>query len=273
MKTIIKIGVILSVLFFTLGLGSVIASVALGATWSQFINAVDQGEFYIPSQDIIHRSEKNRQSDTGSDRQYYYDVESLDVEFKRGTLEVVETDEDEIYVEVLSDPSQSIQTFMDGGTLKITTDSQKIRENARLRICLPEDEYFDEAELDMGAAAVTVENLDADELKVKLGAGSLSSTGEILSEKSEWEIGVGELNLSYLDCEDTKIDCAMGTVSLALAYSQDDYDCDITCGAGAVNVGKNSFSMGHHEYSGDDAESKLQIECGMGTVDVTFDED
>ena len=162
MKTIIKIGVILSVLFFTLGLGSVIASVALGATWSQFINAVDQGEFYIPSQDIIHRSEKNRQSDTGSDRQYYYDVESLDVEFKRGTLEVTETDEDEIYVEVLSDPSQSIQTFMDGGTLKITTDSQKIRENARLRICLPEDEYFDEAELDMGAAAVTVENLDAD---------------------------------------------------------------------------------------------------------------
>lgn len=273
MKTIVKIGVILSVLFFTLGLGSVIASVALGATWGQFINAVDQGEFSIPSHGIFHRSEKSTQPDTGSQRQYYYDVESLDVEFKRGTLEVSETDEDEIYVEILSDPVHSIQTFMDGSTLKITTDFQKVRDDARVRICLPEDEYFDEAELDMGAAAVTVENLEADDLKVKLGAGSLSSSGEILSEKSEWEIGVGELNLSYLDCEDTKIDCGMGTVSLALSCSQEDYDCDITCGAGAVTVGKNSFSMGHHEYSGDDADSKLQIECGMGTVDVAFDED
>lgn len=273
MKTMVKIGVILSVLFFTLGLGSVIASVALGATFSQLIDAVDQGEFLLPSYGIFSRSEKISQADTSSSRQYYYDVESLDVEFNKGILEIVETDEDEIYVEILSNPAQSIQTFMDNGTLKITTDSQKVRDNARLRICIPEDEYFDDARLDMGAATVTMENLEADELKVKLGAGTFTGTGEILSEYSEWEIGVGELSLSHLECEDTKIDCGMGTVALALAYSQEDYDCDITCGAGNVNIGKNSFTIGHHKYSGDDADSQLLIECGMGTVDVTFDDE
>lgn len=273
MKIIMKIGFALSLLFFVLGLGSVIASVALGATWQMFITAVDQGEFAIITNHTLSRpirTGKKEDSRTESTRQYYSDVEALDVQLGKGILNIEETSEDEISVEILSDTSHAIQTNLDDGTLKITGASNAAGNNTEVRIYIPEGEYFDEAQLNVGAATVNVENLEADELEVKLGAGIFTSTGEIISEESKWEIGVGELDLKSLECEDTQIDCGMGTVSLTMYGSQEDYDCEVDCGAGAVSIGDSSLSMGHHKISGDDADGEISIKCGMGTVDLIF---
>lgn len=272
MKTIMKISLILSLIFFTSGVGFVIASVALGATWWQFADAVSNDEFVIPVKnrlDAHFHSEGSRYSGAG---QYYDDVEVLDVKLDKGLLEIGETDEDQVSVEILSDPSHCVQTELDGGELKIYCNSGTARKDTELRINIPEGESFDETHLDIGAASVTMENLESDVLEVRLGAGTISGIGEILAEESHWEIGVGELDLRYLECEDTDIDCGMGSISITMAGSQDDYDCDITCGAGAVTVGSDTYSMGKHNFAGDDADGEIHVKCGMGAVDLMFDE-
>ncbi len=276
MKTFAKIGFILSLIFLVLGLGSVIASLALGATWQTFMRAVDQGDFLIVANNGFSQglsTKKISPAQKESSRNYYSDVENLDIQLGKGILNIQETDEDEISVEILSDSSHSVQVELDDGTLKISGAKKHSQNNTEVRLYIPEDEYFDEASFNVGAATVNVENLEADELEVNLGAGIFTGTGEILSETSKWEIGVGELSLEYLDCEDTQIECGMGTVTVTMSNSQEDYDCQVECSAGAVTIGDDSFSMGRHSRSGDDADSEINIKCGMGTVDLLFSND
>lgn len=268
MSKLLKIGLLSALVFFTLGLGLLIAAVALGATWSAFTESVNVGKFSPIA--MLH----NETQQTDGETMYYPedDVYSLDIEFGKGTLELKETDEDQIMVEILSDPSHAVTSELVGKTLKISTQNNALRKETNLRIYIPEDNYFEKASLKLGAAVVTVDMLEADNLEVELGAGTFNG-GEILSDKSVWEVGVGELNLDYLDCEDVDIDCGMGCVAVALADSQEDYKCDITCNMGDVAVGDNHFSMGHHTIKGEDADGKINVDCGMGTVDLTFDDD
>lgn len=265
MRKIFKIGIVASIAFFTLGLGFLIAAVALGATWGQFANAVD---IHGLSPMLGSSSVKNTKDQT-----HYTDVESLDIELGAGTLELKETEEDEVIVEVLSDPSGIIQTNMDGDTLKISTRSNSTKNKVELCLHIPEDTSFEKVDLKLGAAAATVGSLEADSLNVSLGAGSFSGIGEISADRSTWKVGVGQLDLGYLDCEDLSMDCGMGSMSVTMADSQQDYRCDISCGAGVVVLGENSYSLGSHSFKGDDADDKISIKCGMGSVDMMFDGD
>lgn len=266
MSKLLKIGLLGALVFFTLGIGLLIAAVALGATWSAFTESVDAGEFQFTPITMLHSK---------TEQTLYYpedDVYSLDIEFGKGTLELRETDEDQIMVEILSDPSHAVTSEMVGKTLKISTKNNALREDTNLRIYIPEDNYFENASFQLGAAVATVDMLEADKLELELGAGTFSA-GEILSDKSTWEVGVGELNLDYLDCEDVDINCGMGCVTVALADSQEDYKYDVTCNMGDVSIGDEHFSIGHHTVKGEDADGKINVECGMGTVDLTFDDD
>lgn len=268
MSKLLKIGLLGALVFFTLGIGLLIAAVALGATWSAFTESVDVGEF-TPITMLHSKTEQ-----TDGEVLYYPedDVYSLDIEFGKGMLELRETDEDQIMVEILSDPSHAVTSEMIGKTLKISTKNNALREDTNLRIYIPEDNYFEKANLELGAAVVTVDMLEADKLEVELGAGTFSA-GEILSDKSTWEVGVGELILDYLDCEDVDINCGMGCVTVALANSREDYKYDVTCNMGDVAIGDDHFSIGRHTVKGEDADGKINVECGMGTVDLTFDDD
>lgn len=265
MSKLLKIGLVSALVFFILGLGFLIAAVALGATWSSFTEAVDAGDLSLSP---LHSKNTKKNILSYSDE----DIEVLDIEFGKGKLDLVETDEDEIMVEIVSDPSNAITSEVRGNTLKISTKNSALRKDSILRVYLPEEEYFEKANLKLGAADVSVELLEADKLEVDLGAGIFQG-GEILSDKSTWKVGVGELNLDYLDCEDVDIDCGMGCASVCLSDSKEDYDFDISCGMGAISVENDGFSVGDHTIRGEDADRKVNVDCGMGTVDFTFDED
>lgn len=267
----LKIGLLSALVFFTLGLGLLIAAVALGATWSAFTESVDAGEFSFSPIKMLH---SKTESNGDKERMYYTDedVYFLDVEFSKGVLELKETDDDRIMVEIVSDPAHAVTSELVGETLKISTKDNALRKDTHLRLYLPEDNYFEKASLKLGAAVVTADTLEADRLEVALGAGTFDG-GEIESDESTWEVGVGELNLDYLDCMDVDIDCGMGCVTVALADSREDYRCDVSCAMGDVAIGNDHFSMGEHTLQGKDADGNISVDCGMGTVDVSFDED
>lgn len=267
MKKILKIGIIASLALFILGIGSVIAAVALGATWAQFTDAADIHGASLLSK-ISHGPGGGH---AGQVR--YPDVESLDIDLGRGSLEILETDEDQVIVEIISDPDDSIESSMQDSTLKISSKPGAARKDARLCLYLPEDSSYDFIHLDAGAASVVAGSLEADRLDVQLGAGTFSSTGEISAEGSTWQVGVGELDLAFLDCEDTSLDCGMGSMTVTMANSQEDYDCVVTCGMGAVTIGDDTASMGSHTYKGKDADERITLQCGMGSADLLFNGD
>lgn len=266
MRKIFKIGIITSLALFTLGLGFLIAAVALGATWAQFTDNVNAGSLWMPW--TIGSTGTRNTDDT--DKISFPDADQLEIQLGGGTLDIRETDDDQITVEIISDPSGIVQTDLVDNTLKINTGSASAKQKVEVCLYLPEDQLFDRADLELGAAAVTVDYLEADGLNVKLGAGTFDCTGEITADQSDLTVGVGSLYLEYLDCENVSLDCGMGSMAVTMANEQDDYACDVSCGAGAVNIGDSTFSLGSHSSKGDDPDGKLDVRCGMGSVDIVF---
>ncbi len=257
MKKMFKIGMFASLGFFTLGLGLVVAAVALGATWSQFTDTVN----------------KKDAADGAGNSFSCSDVQALELEFGGSELKLEETDGDQILVERIWDPAHIVKTELDDETLKISAKSSSIRGSVKLRILIPKDHTFDEMRLKLGASVITAQALRADELEVELGAGTFNGTGVITASESKWQVGMGELTLKSLNCQDLEMECGMGSLSVAMARPQKYYDCSVSCHAGAVTVGSSEFYTGSHRLEGDEADSEIKITCGMGSADLTFAED
>ena len=54
--------------------------------------------------------------------------------------------------------------------------------------------------------------------------------------------------------------------------AQEDYNYDLECGVGNLDVGSDSYSgLGRENHiSNTGADRKLELECGMGNVSVSF---
>ena len=54
--------------------------------------------------------------------------------------------------------------------------------------------------------------------------------------------------------------------------TQDEYNYDLQCGIGNLDIGSDSYSgLGREKHiSNASADRKLELECGMGNVSVSF---
>lgn len=72
--------------------------------------------------------------------------------------------------------------------------------------------------------------------------------------------------------KEVKIECGVGQVNYTAVGSQEDYDYEVSCGIGSVTVGSDSYSgMGGERKVNNNGSKKMEIECGIGMVDVSFD--
>jgi hypothetical protein len=68
------------------------------------------------------------------------------------------------------------------------------------------------------------------------------------------------------------IDCGMGSVTLELRASQDSYNIEADCGVGSVHAGSLRIDgAGDQTYISGNAAGEMNIDCGMGSVRVSFD--
>lgn len=129
-----------------------------------------------------------------------------------------------------------------------------------------------------------------DEVDLSIGAGTLE-TGAISCRKADLEVGAGSMNVGSLTCT-TECDLSVGMGKLTINGGSLDRKIDISCGMGEVNVttarpadygfelegGMGSVTIGDYTHSGMAVEQVVnrgaatfyEIECGAGTVAVTF---
>ena len=67
-------------------------------------------------------------------------------------------------------------------------------------------------------------------------------------------------------------ECGLGELDLTLTGTQEDYNYDLECGVGNLDVGSDSYSgLGREKsISNKGADRKLNLECGMGNISVDF---
>lgn len=156
---------------------------------------------------------------------------------------------------------------------------------------IPENMYFEEVDMQIGAGIVSIENCKVGELEAAIGAGEVTmdklEVTELLAEIGAGQLEVtdatvqnAELDISMGECifegtisGDLEADCDMGNLELSLTGKETDHDYKLSCAAGNISVGGFEFSgLATSREIDNNAEGCFDINCNMGNIVVEFEE-
>lgn len=160
--------------------------------------------------------------------------------------------------------------------------------NCEIELYIPRNMYFDSVELDVGAGSAEVDMLYAGEMKLTAGAGSInakyleatdldieSGAGQVKVEDmvvNELDVTVGAGRASVAgSVESVEAMCAAGSLDLIINGTQYDYDYEMECMAGNIQIDGTNYSglaSSQDVYNG--TGRLMNLECSMGNIKVSF---
>ena len=202
-------------------------------------------------------------------------ISSMDIELNYDELILQEYDGKNVKVSISGDYTDKVRVTTEGTELKIESKGKTKPEERQVVVRYPAGMEFTEVNIDVEAGTATLENdLNTREFSASVGAGTLENYGAISAREADIEVGVGTLALTDLDTEYIDAECGIGTMELEAAGKKTDYNYRLSCGAGTLSLEDEEFAGlgGRKIVDNDGAVRKMQLECGMGTLEVSFTE-
>ena len=212
----------------------------------------------------------NESATDGIVYQLKYQPTKLDIELKYDELILEEGDS--FCVRVYDDNGKNVTVKESSDTLKVRS-TKKLSKTRKVCISYPEDVKLQELEIEMGAGTVYLNrDIETEKLSVEMGAGEFESKNPVTAREADLEIGTGSMTFADLSARKTDGECGLGELDLTLTGMQEDYNYDLECGVGNLDVGSDSYSgLGREKtISNKGADRKLDLECGMGNISVDF---
>ena len=212
----------------------------------------------------------NESSTDGTVYQLKYQPTKLDIELKYDELILEEGDS--FCVRVYDDNGKNVTVKESSDTLKVRS-TKKLSKTRKVYISYPKDVKLQELEIEMGAGTVYLNrDIETEKLSVEMGAGEFDSKNPVTAEEADLEIGTGSMTFADLSAKKISGECGLGELDLTMTGTQEDYNYDLECGVGNLDVGSDSYSgLGREKsISNTGADRKLDLECGMGNVSVNF---
>lgn len=280
MKTFLKVWLSIGLIAIVVGIGLVILAFVTEPDW--------------------------REIETFTYQETYEGIENVAIEVGIGEVKIMEGDSFSIDGKYL--PEDSFDCYVSDKTWYIREKYEKefnlfrghfsIRRlflwneafAPKITITLPRDFVAEEFSMEIGAGDVEAEKIEAMEGNFSVGVGKLSVEQLIVHEESSFSVGAGKMELMEAVINDASIDGGMGYVSvdgritgdsyvntgvgsirLSLDGNPQDYSYAITAGLGSVTVDRESYSgIVDKEVTNQGAEHFLELECGIGDIDVEF---
>lgn len=188
----------------------------------------------------------------------YHGVRNLEIEVGKIELVIAESDEDKILIERDMDAEcdNHVRIHQEGDTLKVEMEEWEHFDNdaGSITIYVPKGMVFDSAELTVGAGAMEIEKLRARALDMEVGAGSIAA--------------------DMVEAEELSLTCGMGNIEMTAKGSKQDYNYDLDVGMGGVTIGGSEFDgMAIEKQVENNAAKNIDLECGMGSIDIEFEEE
>lgn len=273
MKKFTKICLIIAAVMGAFGLSLVIAGAVLGIT-------SDDLEKAKLSWDLDRNRIVATREDVKDVKETFDHVEKLDVEVQAGDITIEEADVKKVTV-TGTKVYESFRCWMDGNTLKVEDKNKKYvriaafstrESDAQILVQIPRGANLKDMDLEISAGALQANGFRTEKLDLNCGAGSAYLEGDVSGE-SDLECGMGELIFTGSLGGKSSIDCGMGSAVLTLDNKQSDFNYDLECGMGEINVGDNSIGgIGGDQKIDMGADKEMNINCGMGSVDVIFEQ-
>lgn len=291
MKKFMKTCGIFAAAMFVIGLvmvmiaGAVKGPEVLGAI-GDYMEQLDSGVRFNLQSDMGFESDVPVLVGTSQKSFAATEVRKLDAEVGACQLTILPSEDQNIYVH--TEGVGNFQCYTEDGTLclkgsstgsigaDLSKEEDGIDLNLQLSACnitlyVPLDFYFEEAKISLGAGAVSGScPWKVGELELELAAGEITLSN-VESATLNAEVGAGVLDYEGCISKEANVECGMGEVLVKLDDAQTDYNYDVEVAAGDVTIGSESFSgIAGERKIDNNAAKKIDIECAMGSVEVTF---
>lgn len=217
-------------------------------------------------------------------------VTSLDIALGGCSFETCASETGSFYVETSG--MEKIQVYVEHGVLCIKSVNTHLKLNTvlgKVILYVPEDQYYDEVNIEIGAGEVIFDDLNAGEVSLEVGAGHIL-VKNLCARELEAEVGMGQLELYEMDVDEldaevgmgelvgsgainrsASLECAMGNLNLTLVGSQQDFNYRVEAAAGNIDIGRDKYSgLATERQINNNAAKTLDIECSMGNISIQF---
>lgn len=198
----------------------------------------------------------------------------LEISLKYDELLIQEYDGDKIRVNVANDAKNDVVVKETSGKITITdTRSGNVKKKKQIKVIVPSGKDFDTVSLGVDMGTIDLEcDLKVQELSVEVGAGEFSGYGNITAAYCDLQVGAGTIDIDQLDIQKLNADCGAGEIDMVVTGKEKDYNYDLSCGMGEIDLENSEYSgIGiEKNISNEGARKDMVLECGMGEIDVEF---
>ena len=198
----------------------------------------------------------------------------LEISLKYDELLIQEYDGDKIRVNVANDAKNDVVVKETSGKITITdTRRGNVKKKKQIKVIVPSGKDFDTVSLGVDMGTIDLEcDLKVQELSVEVGAGEFSGYGNITAAYCDLQVGAGTIDIDQLDIQKLNADCGAGEIDMVVTGKEKDYNYDLSCGMGEINLEDSEYSgIGiEKNISNEGARKDMVLECGMGEIDVEF---
>ena len=198
----------------------------------------------------------------------------LEISLKYDELLIQEYDGDKIRVNVANDAKNDVVVKETSGKITITdTRSGNVKKKKQIKVIVPSGKDFDTVSLGVDMGTIDLEcDVKVQELSGEVGAGEFSGYGNITAAYCDLQVGAGTIDIDQLDIQKLNADCSAGEIDMVVTGKEKDYNYDLSCGMGEINLEDSEYSgIGiEKNISNEGARKDMVLECGMGEIDVEF---
>ena len=136
-----------------------------------------------------------------------------------------------------------------------------------LMITVPKNTVLSQITGKSAVGDFTMENASAIQMDVSVNVGDTELTDVVLQQVT---IGsdVGDISLEDVTFDIASLTSNVGDVDVTSALSLDDFQMDLSCGFGEIEVNDNSY---HEKYQSKAASEKsLTVSTGTGDIDISY---
>jgi len=221
------------------------------------------------------------------------DILELNIEVGGCELKVEESGDNNFYLE--AENTKKFQGYVKDGVLYVkgTVNTGVINDLTACEITLyvPQNVHFDKVNAQLGAGNMEWKDLNVNEAFFEVGAGQITLSsiqadtleltvgmGEILAEEMQVkeldaEVDMGHFFAEGSISEGASVECNMGSLEMKVDGKWEDFNYDLDCGMGNLQLGENTYSGISNEKEIDNqADKEMEIKCAMGNIEIEFTE-
>lgn len=243
MKKFTKVSLIIAAVAAGVGLISLIGAFGMGLTWGNFRTMVRDNEFsfgigkwqWIHNIDDYLDDEHHAEvSVDGSDEGFYEFEDCRNLDVEIDAGTLQIAYGDVDNIQVTRSNTVGFEAKVKGHTLKIESGFGVNSGKGSIQVILPRDMALNEVDLEVAAGIAELDMLDMKKLSVDVGAGQFKAD---------------------------------------LPGTENDYNYEIECGAGHVEIGESSYGglVTERKVRNPGANKKVEIDCGVGEVLIDFE--